>query len=178
MKQCIHNLTMTTKYEVRASHEVTPQFLSCRCQSFIGRQLSQPQGVSLMRACLNEFDLVLHEIGHAIGLLHEHTRPDRDNYVDVLYDNIYRGFRDQFEIEDPELLDTLGIGYDYNSVMHYRPDAFGNTSTPGITIVANNPGIPIGPGQELSKLDVLKINILYKCPGKKTNPMPKRRSRR
>lgn len=139
-----------------------------RCQSFIGKQSRQPQGVSLSSGCLREFNLVLHEIGHAIGLLHEHTRPDRDNYVDILYDNIYRGFKDQFEIDDPELLDTLGVGYDYNSVMHYNADAFANTSTPGITIVADKPGIPIGPGVELSKLDALKINILYQCPGNAT----------
>lgn len=148
------------------NHPLSPPFGFCnRCQSFIGRQAHQPQGLSLTTDCLMEFNLVLHEIGHTIGLLHEHTRPDRDDYIDILYDNIYRGFRNQFEIEDPDLLDTLGVGYDYNSVMHYRPDAFGNISTSGITIVADKPNIPIGPGQELSTLDAKKINILYNCPG-------------
>ena len=138
----------------------------CRCRSFVGQQSRQPQGVSIPRSCTNEFHLVLHEIGHSIGLLHEHTRPDRDDYVDVIYDNIYAGFRREFEIEDAETADTLGVGYDYNSVMHYKPGAFGNDSTPGITIVADNPGIPVGPGNALSELDVLKINRLYECPGK------------
>jgi uncharacterized protein (TIGR02145 family) len=32
--------------------------------------------------------VVMHEIGHTIGLLHEHSRPDRDNFIDVDISNI------------------------------------------------------------------------------------------
>ena len=34
---------------------------------------------------------VVHELLHAMGLYHEHTRPDRDQYVDVLSENILDG---------------------------------------------------------------------------------------
>ena len=30
----------------------------------------------------------IHLVGHAIGLWHEHMRPDRGSYVEVLYENI------------------------------------------------------------------------------------------
>lgn len=35
--------------------------------------------------------LVLHEFGHAIGYYHEHNRPDRDNTVEIMWDNIVYG---------------------------------------------------------------------------------------
>lgn len=35
--------------------------------------------------------LVLHEFGHAIGYFHEHNRPDRDDVVNIMWDNIQYG---------------------------------------------------------------------------------------
>ncbi len=64
----------------------------------------------------------------------------------------------------PELFDTLGVGYDYNSIMHYDQDAFGKNEL--TTITALDPDIPIGGAVKLTKLDILKTNRLYNCPSK------------
>lgn len=53
-------------------------------------------------------------------MFHEHTRPDRDDYITVLYENIDDAKESNFDIH-PESL-TYGYAYDYGSVMHYGPE--------------------------------------------------------
>jgi len=48
----------------------------------IGRQT-----VSLGHGC-DERKIIIHELGHTIGLYHEQNRPDRNKYIKVIYDNI------------------------------------------------------------------------------------------
>ena len=46
----------------------------------------------------------LHELGHVLGLMHEHQRYDRDKYIVINYDNIKRGYKSNFNV--------IGKGYD------------------------------------------------------------------
>ena len=73
---------------------------------------------------VNELDFVLlqpgksiHEVFHALGSLHEQSRPDRDEYITVNYDKIISYKVHNFEIDSNSL--TYGTKYDYGSVMHY-----------------------------------------------------------
>lgn len=62
-----------------------------------------------------------HEIGHALGLVHEHQRSDRDDYLEAFPDNVIPGLEANFIA----LPDTLNSGsYDFLSCMHYGRYSF------------------------------------------------------
>ena len=95
-----------------------------------------------------------------VGFYHEHTRHDRDKYVTVIDNNVVTGLESAFTKQQEGSTNTLGYGYDYASVMHYKSNTF---AVPGTnTIVSNEPDIPLG-GDELSPLDIAKANALYNC---------------
>ena len=56
---------------------------------------------------------------HALGVLHEHTRPDQLNYVTVHYKNINPSAYGNFEAKTNTEVVDLGTDYSYKSVMHY-----------------------------------------------------------
>ncbi|XP_052224164.1 zinc metalloproteinase nas-6-like [Dreissena polymorpha] len=51
---------------------------SDECYSSVGCRRG-PQFISLNNNSCMDIPIILHELGHAIGLYHEHSRPDRDN---------------------------------------------------------------------------------------------------
>merc|ERR1711936_1163129 len=69
-------------------------------------------------------DTVIHEFMHALGFIHEQNRPDRDDYLDVNWRNIYTGLEDQFQKVQRHEVDLSGTPFDYKSVMQYHETAF------------------------------------------------------
>lgn len=61
-----------------------------RCCSYVGRRGGGPQAISIGKNC-DKFGIVVHELGHVIGFWHEHTRPDRDEHVSIIRENIQPG---------------------------------------------------------------------------------------
>ena len=91
------------------------------CNSNVGRDGGR-QIVSLMRGCLEEIGAIQHQLLHALGFYHEHSRADRDDYVWIKWDNIRPTAIDDFKIQTDA--DSLGLPYDYSSVLHYPWNAF------------------------------------------------------
>ena len=60
--------------------------------------------------------MVIHELGHLLGLWHEHARVDRDNNVLVLINNVGSQYQHNFEKVRPM---RLLAPYDLSSMMHY-----------------------------------------------------------
>ena len=65
------------------------------CGSNIGRSIG-PQAITLELGC-SLAPHIIHEVMHALGFWHEHTRPDRDDYVKVIWENIKEGNWDNGE---------------------------------------------------------------------------------
>lgn len=64
-----------------------------RCSSYVGR-IGGHQTISVGnedQSIVCKRGNIVHEIAHALGFFHEHSRPDRDDYVDVLWNNVVSG---------------------------------------------------------------------------------------
>ena len=62
----------------------------------------------------------LHELGHILGLYHEQQRPDRNDYIDVICENLSEPFDSaNFARYAANLWLYLHPVYDYASIMHY-----------------------------------------------------------
>ena len=138
-------------------HAVSP--LSYSCSSYIGRRGGK-QAVTIGPNC-GEVGNAIHELGHVIGFAHEHSRPDRDDYVTVLWNNVDPSFRANFCKFKAADVNSLGVGYDYGSVMHYSSMAFSVNGQP--TIEPHDPNVTIGQRRNISNKDALQVNKMYGC---------------
>ncbi|OQR74359.1 tolloid protein 1-like [Tropilaelaps mercedesae] len=95
----------------------------CGCCSFVGKRGNGPQAISIGKNC-DKFGIVVHELGHVVGFWHEHTRPDRDNHVHIIDKNIMQGQEYNFNKLTEEDVNSLGLPYDFDSIMHYARNTF------------------------------------------------------
>jgi hypothetical protein len=100
---------------------------------------------------------LLHELGHVLGLLHEHQRRDRDLYI-----RIPQGFLDKAggRLQDYAAYDDWppqgeALPYDYASIMHYSSNVDGNG------MVRLDTGAFIPEARDLSPLDIVKVKRIY-----------------
>ncbi|MCP5467891.1 MAG: hypothetical protein H7A32_01310 [Deltaproteobacteria bacterium] len=99
---------------------------------------------------------ILHETGHVLGLIHEHTRTDRDKYVEILKENIKIGDEDIFDYAPTQII----TNYDFNSIMHYHAYASSKNGLPTIRRIKGPNFTDLG-GIHLSHGDKVAINRLY-----------------
>eukprot|EP00804_Cyclotella_cryptica_P019397 CCRYP_006589-RA/>CCRYP_006589-RA protein AED:0.05 eAED:0.05 QI:76/0.88/0.8/1/0.77/0.9/10/0/1153 len=134
------------------------------CASNIGRQTNTSTNIYLgyCRSFQHKM-IIVHELVHALGFWHEHTRPDRDDYISIQWDNVQADFEHNFAkaVE----INSLGSPYDFGSIMHFSNWAYANNPTlPTIvnkTIMGQ--GVVMGQREKLSDADVYQIRLLYQC---------------
>lgn len=114
--------------------------------SYIGR-IGGKQVLHL--APFQTMGIAAHEIGHAIGLYHEQSRSDRDNYVSIRLNNVVDSARNNY---DKITKDYLNIGnFDFGSIMLYSSYDFAidptiptMTKRDGTTFIGQRDGLSEG----------------------------------
>ena len=66
--------------------------------------------------------MIKHLLMHTIGFYHEQNRQDRDQHIQIFWDDIQNSDKPFFEIRNST--ETFDLPYDYNSIMHYLPNSF------------------------------------------------------
>lgn len=108
--------------------------------------------------------IIQHEILHALGFYHEQSRTDRDDYVNIWWDEILPGYQHNFNTYDDNMITDLNTPYDYESLMHYAPFSFNkNESAPTITAKIPEFDAIIGQRLDFSPIDLERLNRMYNC---------------
>lgn len=125
------------------------------CSSPMGMQGGE-QRITLGNDCTR--GNAIHEIGHALGMYHEQSSPNRDQFVEIKMENIKNEVK--FNFDKATWLEAGTIGdYDYGSIMHYGAFAFSKNGQPTIIPKID---VQIGQREGLSHRDIAGINELYR----------------
>lgn len=132
------------------------------CWSFIGR-VGGKQTINLQSpGCFVRIGSILHELMHTLGFYHEHTRIDRDDFINIFKENAVPSSRNNFNKDSFYRATTQDIPYDLNSVLHYGQYAFSFNNKPTITM-KQEVFASMGQRNGFSPSDVIRINKAYGC---------------
>jgi hypothetical protein len=127
----------------------------------LGREPNKKTTVQLYNWCGKIRGYLQHELLHALGMIHEFNRPDRQNYM-----------RDQTTAREDQFdVDTFGTVYDYSSVMNYwngdGPQNKQNNATEynhqGRPRLIHDWNEPKFETYYWSKVDIYKLKRLFNC---------------
>ena len=85
---------------------------------FVGK-IGDAQEMSFGNGC-HWVSTYIHEIFHALGSFHTQQRSDRDQHVNIVFDNVVENAKSNFKLSSNPICGC----YDCNSIMHYSQTAF------------------------------------------------------
>uniref|UniRef100_A0A5K3FDU9 Metalloendopeptidase n=1 Tax=Mesocestoides corti TaxID=53468 RepID=A0A5K3FDU9_MESCO len=124
------------------------------------------QRLTLSKNGCRFYGLCLHELGHVIGLDHEHVRSDRDEHLQVNLAGVPRDLWAFFSRRTKDQLKTYDSPYDLQSVMHYGASSLSlfadktpiDVKDPNMRHVLRDVYI-----KETSFWDARAVNLHYQC---------------
>jgi hypothetical protein len=118
---------------------------------------SQPINIGRLA---EDVGIIQHELGHALGLLHEMARSDRDQYITIIPENVQDDMMFNFDT-DPDA--HQGSHFDYLSLMMYGAFTFSRNGD--VTVDPRDKYLVSVMGQRLgfSQLDLELLGNIYNC---------------
>lgn len=139
------------------------------CGAMIGFHPSKNKSsiVSLTKSCISQPGAIMHELLHVTGLFHHQCRYDRDDYIEILWENVDPSQMHNFDKVSEKYSTTFDLPYDFNSLMHYPRHAFSMDGKSFTMIKRNDSTFELGPldlkNARPSKIDYEMINRMYNC---------------
>lgn len=132
------------------------------CYSKVGMGTSGAQTLNLGVGCWRQ-GTIAHELGHTLGMIHEHQRADRDTYVTINLANVEEGTEGNFT---RVITSRLWTPYDFGSVMHYGRLAFSTNGSETISVKPEYASAATSMGQRtgVSTVDVAAMTSIYNLP--------------
>lgn len=133
--------------------------------SYIGMQGGR-QVINIKNA--TNISVIMHEVLHSLGIFHEHSRTDRDDYITINFNNIKQEKQFAFKKYTENQYTGYNTGpFDFNSLMLYDgiitdPNFVINPSE--YTITVKDTGRPTVSGTTLSAGDIEAIQSIYGPP--------------
>lgn len=162
----VDQINATTPIRWRAKVETDKDFVTFKyagngysCNSFVGRS-GGDQPIRMTRSGCG-VRILMHEMGHAMGLFHEHNRCDRDQYIKILEENMSSAGKPSFR-KDCGRVAHRGP-YDYFSIMHYNDHVFSKNGLP-VYVRADGSPDTLGERMTYSAGDILALKDLYQLP--------------
>uniref|UniRef100_A0A0K0EBK6 Metalloendopeptidase n=1 Tax=Strongyloides stercoralis TaxID=6248 RepID=A0A0K0EBK6_STRER len=131
------------------------------CKSRVGKPYENVwQNVSIGKNC-DTIETIQHETMHSLGFFHVHSRIDRDQYIYFRKKNIEKRFLSN--LEKVCFLDskTLGVPFDFSSVMMYDSAAYSKNGKNTIYPRDKNYVKTVSASTKVTFTDVKLINLLY-----------------
>ena len=138
------------------------------CSSYVG-MIGGKQNLTLSSSCST--GNTIHEIGHAVGLWHEQSRVDRENFITINYANIQSGREHNFHTYAQQGMDgkEYTSSLDFGSLMMYGSYSFSSNGRP--TMVKKDGSTFNVQRTALSTGDKTGINNMYPySSGNETTP--------
>jgi len=115
--------------------------------------------INLARGCQTK-STAEHEILHSFGMAHEQQRLDRDQFINIHWQNMKGSMKHNFKKTHEAF---TGNTYDILSVMHYPRHAFSRNGLDTITAKKSHLTRFIGQRVGLSELDARQMCLQYGC---------------
>uniref|UniRef100_A0A0N4ZL43 Metalloendopeptidase n=1 Tax=Parastrongyloides trichosuri TaxID=131310 RepID=A0A0N4ZL43_PARTI len=135
-----------------------------KCASNLGfRRTNKFLNVFLTPECSGSIGTVQHEVSHALKVIHQHNRFDRDHYINIHLNNFSdKNYKKRANETKSNGFSTFNVSYDYASVMHYSRNAAAKKNTNTFKAKNIEPyTYMMGQREEMTFNDVKLLNLYY-----------------